>query len=254
MADTLSTLSIVFFVVGGVCFALAVFFWFFFKIPGVIGDLTGKTARKNIAKIREENEKKSNRAPRDSSRLGIVRRKGGTESLNKTAQPSVRFTSQNANSNAAANPETGLLDSNKDTYGNAENTALLVDNGGASDIDETAPLVEANNGFSDETAPLVEANNGFSEETAPLANANGGFSEETAPLVTNSASPSDETAPLVEASDSPADETKPLVEETGLLQENAQPAVSAPQRAPSTKKLVPLETVMYVHTDEVIQC
>ena len=240
MADTLSTLSIVFFVVGGVCFALAVFFWFFFKIPGVIGDLTGKTARKNIAKIREENEKKSNKAPRDSSRLGIVRRKGGTESLNKTAQPSVRLTSQNANSNAAVNPETGLLDSNKDTYGNAENTALLVDNGGASNIDETAPLVEANNGISDETAPLVEVNNGFSEETAPL--------------VTNSASPSNETAPLVEVSDSPADETKPLVEETGLLQENAQPAVSAPQRAPSTKKLVPLETVMYVHTDEVIQC
>ncbi len=240
MADTLSTLSIVFFVVGGVCFALAVFFWFFFKIPGVIGDLTGKTARKNIAKIREENEKKSNKTPRDSSRLGFVRRKGDTESLNKTAQPSVRFTAQNANSNAAANPETGLLDSNKDTYGNTENTALLVDNQGVSDVGETAPLVEANNGFSNETAPLVNANDGFSEETAPL--------------VANSASPSDETAPLVEASDSPADETKPLVEETGLLQENAQPAVSAPQRAPSTKKLVPLETVMYVHTDEVIQC
>ena len=48
MAETLSILSIVSFAVAGASFMLAVFFWFFFKIPTVIGDLSGRTARKSI--------------------------------------------------------------------------------------------------------------------------------------------------------------------------------------------------------------
>lgn len=57
MAETLSTLSIISFAVAGVFLVLAVFLWFFLKIPSVIGDLSGKTARKSIAKMRAVNEK-----------------------------------------------------------------------------------------------------------------------------------------------------------------------------------------------------
>ena len=57
MAEILHTLSIISFVVAGVLFALAVVLWFGFKIPDVIGDLTGRTARKSIAKMRSANEK-----------------------------------------------------------------------------------------------------------------------------------------------------------------------------------------------------
>jgi len=57
MAETLSTLSIISFVLAVIALALAIVFWFFFDIPTVIGDLTGRTARKTIAKMRAENEK-----------------------------------------------------------------------------------------------------------------------------------------------------------------------------------------------------
>ena len=57
MAETLSTLSIISFVLAAVALAVAIVLWFFFDIPTVIGDLTGRTARKSIAKMRAENEK-----------------------------------------------------------------------------------------------------------------------------------------------------------------------------------------------------
>ena len=56
-AEILSLISVVSFVLCGIAFVLAVFFWFFFKIPAVIGDLSGRTARKSIEKMRAGNEK-----------------------------------------------------------------------------------------------------------------------------------------------------------------------------------------------------
>lgn len=41
MAQTLQALSVISFVIAGACLVLAVFFWLFFKIPTVIGDLSG---------------------------------------------------------------------------------------------------------------------------------------------------------------------------------------------------------------------
>lgn len=50
MADTLSLLSVIAFVIAGVSLAVAIFLWFFFHISSVIGDLSGRTARKSIEK------------------------------------------------------------------------------------------------------------------------------------------------------------------------------------------------------------
>lgn len=74
MAETLSLLSIVAFVVAGVCLVLAVFFWFFFHIPTVIGDLSGRTARKSIAKLRAANEKTGNKSHKES-KVNVARGK-----------------------------------------------------------------------------------------------------------------------------------------------------------------------------------
>ena len=52
MAETLSMLSIISFIVAGVALAVAIFLWIFFKIPRVIGDLSGRNARKSIASVR----------------------------------------------------------------------------------------------------------------------------------------------------------------------------------------------------------
>ena len=48
MAETLSMVSMVSFVAAGVCLALTVILWFAFRIPNVIGDLSGRNARKSI--------------------------------------------------------------------------------------------------------------------------------------------------------------------------------------------------------------
>lgn len=57
MAEILSTVSTVSLVLAVVFFVLAVFFWIKFRILEIIGDLTGRTAKKSIAKMRENNEK-----------------------------------------------------------------------------------------------------------------------------------------------------------------------------------------------------
>lgn len=57
MAEILEKISIFSFLFAFVCFLLAILLWFRFKIPGIIGDLSGHTAKKSIAQIREANEK-----------------------------------------------------------------------------------------------------------------------------------------------------------------------------------------------------
>lgn len=66
MAETLSTLSTISFTVAVVFFLLSVFLCFLFKIPTVISDLTGRTARKSIAKMRSANEKTGAKPYRES--------------------------------------------------------------------------------------------------------------------------------------------------------------------------------------------
>lgn len=57
MAETLSMVSTVSFVLAALFLLLAAFFWIKFGILEIIGDLSGRTARKSIAKMREKNEK-----------------------------------------------------------------------------------------------------------------------------------------------------------------------------------------------------
>ena len=57
MAEILSIISTSSFVLAALFLALAIFFWFKFGIPAIIGDLSGRTAKKSIAQMRENNEK-----------------------------------------------------------------------------------------------------------------------------------------------------------------------------------------------------
>lgn len=153
MAQTLQNLSKISFTISGVCFVLAVFLWFFFKIPMVIGDLSGKTARKSIADMRAANERSgikfygesrtnSERGKLTGLMTGTFKtKKKKTEQLKKNPAKSV--TVKDA-------PETTLLAENKaETLKTqatglleAETTGLLVDE------DATAPLVDMSNRIS----------------------------------------------------------------------------------------------------------
>ncbi len=103
---------------------LAVLLWFKFCIPSVIGDLSGRTARKSIAKMREENEKS-----------GVVNRQR------------VTFMKPEQSSNPASRDEseTGVLAENGTDGADEQQTALLSDN------EETALLMDEN-----ETVSLKE--------------------------------------------------------------------------------------------------
>ncbi len=136
MAETLSTLSIISFVVAGISLVLAVFFWFFFKIPTVIGDLSGRTARKSIARMRAANEKTGNKSYKES-KTNAARGK-----LTDTIKDSGKLKKNAVKDDDR--PETGLLTENKADEVSSEATGLLNDEDEATgllvDEDVTAPL------------------------------------------------------------------------------------------------------------------
>jgi len=175
MAEILSTISIVSFVAAGVCFALAVLLWFLFDIPAVIGDLSGRTARKSIARMREHNEKSGKKSYKPS-KTNVERGK-----LTGTMPDSQKLKKKDKTDELK--PETGLLDENKTQSVNVQETALL------NESEETALLNSA-----EETGLLVDEN------------------------------------------------------ETALLEDD----IDIPKTRAGGKKLVMIETVMLIHTDEVI--
>lgn len=123
MAQTLQTLSIISFAVAGVCLVLAIFFWVFFKIPSVIGDLSGRTARKSIEKMRQANVRSGNKSYRASA-TNAARGKL-TDTMQHSAKLSGKAPNGKPDANEDGRPETGLLAENKAVVHVNEKTELL---------------------------------------------------------------------------------------------------------------------------------
>lgn len=64
MTSIYDMISLVTFSLAAICLATAVFFWFRFHIREIIGDLTGRTAKKTIEQMRTENEKSGKKSYR----------------------------------------------------------------------------------------------------------------------------------------------------------------------------------------------
>lgn len=119
MAETLMIISTVSFVLSAICLVLAIFFWIQFKIPTVIGDLSGRNAKKTIERIRANNEKSGYKSFRPST--ANMKRGKLTEAIDEaelapseTEKKAVQRTNVAAkapNSNDSR-PETGLLSEN----------------------------------------------------------------------------------------------------------------------------------------------
>ena len=56
LAEILSVVSIILFVIAVVALIAAIILFIYFRIPRIYGDLSGKTARKSIKQMRQENE------------------------------------------------------------------------------------------------------------------------------------------------------------------------------------------------------
>lgn len=132
MADILNTVSVIFFIAAGVFAVLAIALWFLFKIPIVIGDLSGRTAKKSIERMRLNNEKTGNKSYKTSkSNLERGKLTGTMEGMKQSDE---------------ANAETGLLNENLARDFDDQATEILVE-------DETL-LLDGNA----KTAPLDSAN------------------------------------------------------------------------------------------------
>lgn len=123
MADTLSLLSVICFVVAGVCLVVSVVLWVVLKIPSVMGDLSGRTARRSIAKLRMANESSGAKGYR-SSQVNFRRGK-----LTST-MPGIHHSGQQEESPGGdACLETGLLQENMSQATGGETTGLLWEDG-----------------------------------------------------------------------------------------------------------------------------
>lgn len=137
MTETLQLLSIISFAVAAVCFAIAVFFWFFFKIPDVIGDLSGRTARRSIAKMRAANEKSGSKSYKESKVNAERGKLTGT-------MPGIR--KKKTDRLDSSKPETGLLNENKAKEPASETTGLLVEDEGTAPLDNQTDTFRVRSG------------------------------------------------------------------------------------------------------------
>lgn len=128
-AEILSLISTISFGIAAISFALAIFLWFRFKIPSVIGDLSGRTAKQSIARMRASNERAGGQGYKPSA-ANVSRGK-----LTDTMQHSRKLTADSTRKPQAESkkgtaaedlmPETGLLATNKAKAAGGGQTALL---------------------------------------------------------------------------------------------------------------------------------
>lgn len=148
-AEILSLISTISFVIAAISFVLAAFFWFYFKIPSVIGDLSGRTAKKSIARMRASNERAGGQGYKPSA-ANASRGK-----LTVTMQHSRGLVADSKKKPATAPkkkapagdvmPETGLLATNQAVVADGQQTDLLEGSeatGLLVDEDATASLHE----------------------------------------------------------------------------------------------------------------
>ena len=234
-----------------IIFVLAVFFWFKHKIPSVIGDLSGKTARKSIERMRASNEKSGDKSFKPSyinaERGKLTETMSGLKATTsglggKTEQPAPKKAEKPAGRKVAPadySQETDLLEDNR--FGNI-------------DPDATQPL------DADETELLSDATELLVEETELLSAETERLREEVEQLYNETALLSDETEQLSDTVEL-AQETAPLVEETEILSdivtvqyddnvtdELTSPLTEESPAKPAGKKLTMIDDVVEIHT------
>ncbi len=137
---TINIISIILFALAGVCLVVAIYSFIRFNIPQVIGELTGRTAKKSIAQMREKNVKTGDKSHRPSA---LAKERGTL--TDKIDEKKGSKSSSQSDSTELLEDGTELL-SNNDVNSNA--TELLSD--------ATEKLNDATELLSDETSILNE--------------------------------------------------------------------------------------------------
>jgi len=136
-AEILSLISLISYIVAGISLVLALFFWFFFRIPSVIGDLSGRAAKKTIARRRAHNERAGGKGYQPSATnanrgklTDTMRHSRKLKSEPQTAQPV----------DEDQMPVTGVLESNRADIVDNQQTELLDNEATGTLVDEDATV------------------------------------------------------------------------------------------------------------------
>lgn len=124
MAEILEIVSNVSYILAIIFFIISVFLWFHFKIREVIGDLSGRTAKKSITKMRKTNERNGARfykTKSDFSKDMIYR----TKEEEKTKETRLDTGLLNENRETNVNAPTGMLTAETMEIGNTNETSEL---------------------------------------------------------------------------------------------------------------------------------
>jgi len=113
MAETLSNLSLVCYILAAVLLVVGIVLFVILRIPKTFSDYTGRSARKKIMKLRDNNEKSGNKSYRPSQ----VNKERGKITENIPSKPSKKKKEDM--------PGTGIIAENKAHRYEAEATGLL---------------------------------------------------------------------------------------------------------------------------------
>lgn len=148
--ELLNTLSTAAFIAAGVMFLLAIALFFILDIPMVVGELSGKKAKKSIQEIQKHNEGNSERLNRVSSRNTHVTKPG------KTGRVGVGTEKFATNALTTKSNETTLLNSNETTLLNNSNETTLLNNNETTLLSNNS--VNMNNSNVINQAPVITSN------------------------------------------------------------------------------------------------
>lgn len=123
VSEILNMISLISYILGAISLFLAIIFWVNFNIPAVIGDLTGRTARKSIESMRANNEKTGNKSfmpsKTNADRGKLTSTMPDTDETTETLVKKKDVESDYQ--------ETGLLDENRMNAYDSEQTGLLTE-------------------------------------------------------------------------------------------------------------------------------
>lgn len=163
--ELLQTLSLVSFIVAGVLVLVAVALFFLLDVPKLYGDVSGRTARKSIEAIRQQNETSGNKAYKPS-KVNANRGKL-TDKITESGRLETGFAGPSVSvgtekfSTATLNPhasETTVLGANETTVLNSAASAseTTVLNSAAPVIGETTVLMQNNTNEAVQTQEYTE--------------------------------------------------------------------------------------------------
>lgn len=123
VSEILNMISLISYILGAISLFLAIIFWVNFNIPAVIGDLTGRTARKSIESMRANNEKTGNKSFMPS-KTNVDRGKLTSTMPDTDETTETLVKKKDVESDYQ---ETGLLDENRMNAYDSEQTGLLTE-------------------------------------------------------------------------------------------------------------------------------